>query len=109
MSFGRGLGHFGLLRLDRLGLLADPLLSRRQRLIESLFRALLMPFRAANRLAHVDRIERAMVDHALEAVFLYLVALAVSSGPLKRRHSGLDLQVPQYSQVLPSAGSTITK
>src|SRR5262249_15881873 len=104
MSFGRGLGYFGLLRLDRLGLRADPLLSRRQRLIELLSGALLMPVRSDNRLAPIVGIERPMVDHALEAVFLYLVALAVQSGPLKRCHSALDLRGTPVHQGLTLGG-----
>jgi hypothetical protein len=75
-SFGHRLGHFGLLCLDCLGLLAAPLLGRRQRRLELLSGALLVPLRADNRLAPLVGIERAMGHHALAAVFLELVVPA---------------------------------
>src|SRR6267142_5165 len=43
MPFGRGLCHLVLVRLERLGLLVDPLLGGLQRLIELLSLALLLP------------------------------------------------------------------
>src|SRR5262245_65507378 len=88
MAFGHGLGHFGLLRLDRLGLLADPLLGRRPRLLELLSGALLVPVRADNGLAPIVGVERAMVGHTLETVFLDLVARPVQRGPVTRRNGG---------------------
>src|SRR5947209_20190383 len=92
MAFVHGLGHFGLLRLDRFGLLADPLLGRRQRLLELLSGALLVPVRADKRLSPIVGIVRAMVVPALEAVFLYHVALPVRLVPFYRRFSRIALR-----------------
>src|SRR6266436_1243365 len=54
--------------------------------------ALLMSVGTENRFAAIVGIECAMVDHALDAVFLDLVALSVHSGPLGRRQGVLDLR-----------------
>src|SRR5438132_9127220 len=51
-----------------------------------------MPVGSDNLLAAIVGLERAMVVHALEAVFLNLVALAVHSGPLGRLQGVLDLR-----------------
>src|SRR5713101_4059536 len=51
-----------------------------------------MPVWSDHLLAAIVGLERAMVVHALKAVFLNLVALAVHSGPLGRRQSVLDLR-----------------
>src|ERR671935_2237930 len=90
MPFGRGLDHLGLLRLDLLALLSNALLGRLQRLVELLSYALLMPIRAKNLFPAVVGIEGAMVNHALEAVFLSLAALPVHLGPRGRLHGRLD-------------------
>src|SRR5215813_15601493 len=88
------LDNLVLLALDRLYLLVAPLLSPFERLVEFLSSALLMPVGAGNRFATIVGIERTMVDHALEAVFLPLVALPVHPGPLGRLHGGFDLRSP---------------
>src|SRR5882672_4938009 len=92
MPFGRGLCHLVLVRLERLGLLVDPLLGGLQRLIELLSLALLMPVGSDNLLAALVGLERAVVVHALEAVFLHRVALAVHSWPLGRLQGVCDLR-----------------
>src|SRR5712691_4663854 len=92
MPFGFGRCHLVLVRLERLGLLVDPLLGRLQRLIELLSLARLMPVGSDNLLAALVGLERAMVVHALEAVFLNLVALAVHSWPLGRLQDVPDLR-----------------
>ena len=82
MPFRLGFGHLILFRFDCLSLLDDPLLSRRQRLLEVLSGALLMPVGADDLLAAIVGMERPMVNHALEAVFLYLVSRSVHPWPL---------------------------
>ena len=91
MSLPRGLGHLGQCRLECLGLLGDPLLRRRQRLIEFGARALLMPVRADHPLAAIVAIERTMVNHPLKALFLQLVTRAVHPGPRGGFQDRLDL------------------
>src|SRR5215471_9351535 len=75
MPLSFGLGHFGLLSLERLGLLGDALLGRFQRLIELFLLTLLMPVWGDDLFTAVVGIEGTMVNHALEAVFLELAAL----------------------------------
>src|SRR5207302_4115442 len=70
MSFGLGIGHLVLLRLECRALLVDPLMGRLQRLFELLSLALLMPVGAENRFTAIVGLERAMIVHALEAEFL---------------------------------------
>src|SRR5262249_40324460 len=91
MSFRRGHGYLVLCRFDRLSLLVDPFLSRRQRRLEFLSGALLMPVGRDHLLAAIVGMERPMVNHALEAVFLYLVALPVHPGPLGHFQERLNL------------------
>ena len=91
MPFGLGLGHLGLLGRDRLSLLVHPRVGRLQRLFKVLFLALMMPVRAEYRLVTKVDIEPPVVDHALEAEFLHLVACAVHPWPLACLESLLDL------------------
>ena len=70
MPFGRGLDHLGLVRLDLLPLRLNAPLCRLQRLVEVLSYALLMPIRAENLFTAIVGIERPIVNHALEAIFL---------------------------------------
>src|SRR4051812_21446261 len=108
MASGRGLDHFILVRLHDLGLLVHPLLGCFQRLSEFLPRTLLMPVGTHDLFTTIVGIERTMVNHALEAVFLSLTALSVSLGHAVVSKASLTLGVPQYTKVLPSAGSTMT-
>ena len=55
-----------------------------KRLIELYLLALMMPVGTANLLTTIVDIECTMVDHVLEAVLLYLVALTVDPRPLFR-------------------------
>src|SRR6266853_5313881 len=82
MSFGLGLCHLGLVFVERFDLVGPPLLSGLHRRLEVLAFALLMPVGTDDLLAAIVGLEGAMVDHAFEAVFLYLRALAVELGPL---------------------------
>src|SRR5215510_2613459 len=86
-----GFGHLILFRFNGLSLFGAPVLSRRQRLLELLSGALLMPVGADDLLAAIVGVERPMVNHALEAVFLYLVARAVHPWPLAHLYGVLDL------------------
>src|SRR5512144_288773 len=86
-----GFGHLILFRFDCLSLLGNPLLSRRQRLLELLSGALVMPVGADDLLAAIVGIERPMGNHALEAVCLSLVAGAVYPWPLAHLYGVLDL------------------
>ena len=81
MPFGLRLDHLGLLYLDGLGLLVHPLVGRLQRLIELLCLALMMPVGTDDGLATIVDIECTVVDHALEAMLLNLVTLAVHPWP----------------------------
>src|SRR6516164_398449 len=81
MPFGLRLDHLGLLYLDGLGLLVYPLVGRLQRLSELLCLALMMPVGTDDSLATIVDIECPVVDHALEAMLLHLVALAVHPWP----------------------------
>src|SRR5258708_40334390 len=92
MPFGLGLGDLVLLGRDHLGLLGPPRVGRLQRLGELRLLALMMPVGTEYGLATIVDIEPPMVDHALEAEFLNLVALTVHSGPLTRRQDGLHLR-----------------
>src|SRR2546426_1160948 len=92
MPFVLGLDHLALGWLDLRGLLVEPLLGRPQRLIEFLSRALLMPVGTENRCAAIVGMACARVAHALEAVFLDLVARSVHAGPRGRRQGVLDLR-----------------
>lgn len=84
MPLRLGLGHLGLLHLDLLGFLVDAFVRRCEGLLECGAGALLMPVRADKFLATLVGLERSMVNPALEAVFLNLIALPVHSGPLDR-------------------------
>src|SRR5882672_12505616 len=68
-----------------------PLLCGLQRRLEVLAFALLMPVGTDDLLAAIVGLEGAMGDHAFEAVFLYLRALAVELWPLAHLDSGLEL------------------
>src|SRR6266566_10070852 len=63
-----------------------------------------MPLGSDNRLAAIVCIECPMVNHALEAVFLYLVALPVHPWPLGRRQRCLDLWGAPIHQGLALSG-----
>src|SRR2546430_15026708 len=91
MSFGLGLCHLGLLCLERFDLVGHPLLRGRQRRLEVLAFALLMPVGTDDLLAAIVGLEGPMVNHAFEAVFLSLRALAVALWPLAHLDSGLEL------------------
>src|SRR5439155_15045791 len=91
MSVGLGLCHLGLVFLARFDLVVHPLLSGLQRRLEALAFALLMPVGTDDLLASIVGLKGAMVDHAFEAVFLYLCALAVEFGPLAHLDGGLEL------------------
>src|SRR5256885_8508345 len=92
MPLGLRLGLLVLLSRDHLGLLGHPRMGRLQRLGELRLLALMMPVGTEYGLATIGDIEPPMVDHALEAEFLNLVALTVHSGPLTRLQDGLDLR-----------------
>src|SRR5262245_21720030 len=97
MAFDLGLGHLVLFDLKCLGLVSDPLLSRLQRRIEFVAGALLMPVGADKLLSAVIGIERPMVNHTLEAVFLNLRALLIYPGPRGHLQDRLDLwRAPVY-------------
>src|SRR5262245_2905864 len=98
------LGHLVLVALDRLDLLGDPLLIPFKRLVEFLSSTLLMPAGAGNRFATIVGIERTMVNHALEAVFLPLVTLPVYPWPLGRLQDGFDLRSPPVHEGLALSG-----
>src|SRR5712691_11997327 len=100
MPFVLGLGHFCLLCLERLRLVGNPLMDPLQRLFELLSLALLMPIGANDQFAAIVDLECTMVDHMLEAVFLYLVSLAVHPWPLARLHDLFDLRGPPVHQGL---------
>src|SRR5712692_2859047 len=89
LSFG--LGHVGLCHLACFGLLVDSLARRLQRLLTLLSRTLLMPVGTNQLLAAIVGSERAMVDQALAAVFLSLVALPVHPRPRGRLQNVCDL------------------
>src|SRR6266516_7485773 len=100
MSFGLGLCHLGLLCLGPFDLVGHPLLCGRHRRLEVLAFALLMPVGPDDLLAAIVGLEGAMVDHAFEAVFLYLRALAVELGPLAHFDNGLELwRAPVYEEL----------
>src|SRR2546427_13214045 len=100
MPFGLRLGHLVLLSRDHLGLLGHPRVGRLQRLGELRLLALMMPVGTAYRLATKVDIEPPMVDHALEAEFLNLVAFAVHPWPLACLESLLDLRSAPVHQGL---------
>jgi hypothetical protein len=84
MPFGLGLGHLGLVSLDLLGFLGDALVRRCEGLLECGAGALLMPVRPDKFFATLVGLKCTMVNHALETVFLNLIALPVHAGPLDR-------------------------
>src|SRR5207245_9173716 len=86
--------HLCRLGRARLSLLVHPRVGRLQRLFKVLFLALMMPVRAEYRLVTKVDIEPPVVDHALEAEFLNLVACAVHPWPLACLESLLDLWCP---------------
>src|SRR6266853_389622 len=104
MASGRGLDHFILVRLHDLGLLVHPLLGCFQRLSEFLPRTLLMPVGSHDLFTTIVGIERTMVNHALEAVFLSLTALSVYPWPLGGLQSLLDLGGSPVHQGLALSG-----
>src|SRR5205823_5492141 len=63
-----------------------------------------MPIGTYNLLAAIVGLERAMVDHALEAIFLYRIALSVQPGPLARLQGILDLRRAPVHQGLALLG-----
>src|SRR5712691_2866011 len=84
MAFGRGLGHLVLLGLEGLSLLVHPLVGCLKRRIALRLLALMMPVGTENLLTTIVDIACTMVDHVLEAVLLYLVALTVDPWPFFR-------------------------
>src|SRR5207245_9494674 len=77
MAVGLGLRHLCLLHSERFSLLVRPLVCHLQRLVEVLSLALLVPVGTDNCLAAIVGIEGPMVNHPLEAIFLYLGSLPV--------------------------------
>src|SRR5712692_4688505 len=104
MAFGRGLGHLVLLGLEGLSLLVHPLVGCLKRLIEVHLLALMMPVGTDNLLTTIVDIECTMVDHVLETVLLYLVALTVDPWPLFRLQGVLHLRSAPIHQGLACSG-----
>src|SRR5215831_17548452 len=104
MPFGCGLGHLVLLGLDGLRLLVHALGCCLQRLCELLCLALMMPVGTEYGFAPIVDLEPAVVDHALEAMLLNLVALAVHPWPFACLQGVLDLRSAPIYQGLALSG-----
>src|SRR5688572_27648294 len=85
MPFLLGLGHLLLLYVKRLSFALKPPLSSLYVLLPLGSGSLRMTVRLPNRFTAVIDMERAMVHHAFEAVFLNLGSLPIEARPLQRR------------------------
>jgi hypothetical protein len=107
MPLGLRLGHLGLWGLAGFSLPVDPLVGRLEGGIARRSLALRRPVRSAHLLAPGVAMQRSMVQQALAAVCLDLVALSGHPRPRAWRAPLLHLGGPPSPQVLPAGGATM--